>query len=137
MVRSEVIKKRLVKLDECLVVLRRQQGYTFSEFVGDPERYGSAERFLQLAIEILNDIGGHIVADEQLGSVNWASDIPSVLREQGYIDGALEKRWIEMIGFRNVLVHAYLEVDRQIVYRVLQEGLNDIEALKGVFAQLL
>ena len=42
-----------------------------------------------------------------------------------------------MIGFRNVLVHAYLEVDRQIVYRVLQEGLNDIEALKGVFAQLL
>ncbi|MCP5445009.1 MAG: DUF86 domain-containing protein [Chromatiaceae bacterium] len=42
-----------------------------------------------------------------------------------------------MIGFRNILVHDYLEVDRSIVHGVLQESLNDITELQRVFAQFL
>ncbi|MGH8578457.1 MAG: HepT-like ribonuclease domain-containing protein [Gammaproteobacteria bacterium] len=33
------------------------------------------------------------------------------------MDQALERRWIRMIDFRNVLVHDYLEVDRCLVHR--------------------
>jgi hypothetical protein len=40
MVRAEVIRKRLNKLDEYLSILRRLQRYTFEEFMADPERYG-------------------------------------------------------------------------------------------------
>jgi len=32
-----------------------------------------------------------------------------------------------MAKFRNVLVHLYLEVDRQRVYQYLQENLDDFE----------
>lgn len=42
-----------------------------------------------------------------------------------------------MIGFRNTLVHEYIEIDRQIVYQVLQDGLADIEMLKQVFVGFL
>jgi len=42
-----------------------------------------------------------------------------------------------MIGFRNTLVHEYIEIDRKIVYQVLQEDLTDIEALIQVFAKFL
>ena len=42
-----------------------------------------------------------------------------------------------MIGFRNVLVHEYLDIDRGIVYDVLQNRLGDIEGLRRVFAQFL
>ena len=42
-----------------------------------------------------------------------------------------------MIGFRNTLVHEYIEIDRKIVYGVLQNGLGDIEELKRIFAQYL
>jgi len=45
--------------------------------------------------------------------------------------------WIRMIGFRNTLVHEYIEIDRKIVYQVLQEDLTDIEALIQVFAKFL
>jgi uncharacterized protein YutE (UPF0331/DUF86 family) len=137
MIKNEVIRKRLNALDEYLSVLHRQQAYSFETFIGDPERYGSAERFLQLSIEILIDIGNHVVADEGLGMVNWHSDIPAILAEHGYIDEPLKDRWTQMIGFRNVLVHAYLEIDRRIVYEILQHRLDDIEALGQVFAELL
>lgn len=42
-----------------------------------------------------------------------------------------------MIGFRNLLVHEYLEIDRRRVYRVLQENLGDLEALGRVFIRFL
>jgi len=38
---------------------------------------------------------------------------------------------------RNTLVHGYMDVDRTIVYEVLQNGLCDIEELKRVFARHL
>lgn len=42
-----------------------------------------------------------------------------------------------MIGFRNVLVHGYVDIDRAVVYDVLQHRLGDLEALRRVFAQFL
>lgn len=88
MVRVEVIRNRLIKLDEYLGILSRLRGYCRSEFVGNPERYGSAERFLQLALEALTDMGSHVIADFNLGVVNWRSDIPVLLEEHGAIDAA-------------------------------------------------
>ncbi len=137
MVKAEVLRKRLNKLDEYLTILRRLRRYTFKEFTADPERYGSAERFLQLAIEALLDLGNHVIADLRLGTVEWYSDIPRVLHEAGYVDAELCKTWTRMIGFRNVLVHDYLDVDHRLVYEVLQERLNDIELLRRIFAQFL
>ncbi len=137
MVRAEVIRRRLEKLDEYLGFLEQMRAYDEREFLADPEHYGSAERFLQLAIEALLDMGSHIIADEGLGSVNQSRDVPRLFREHGYIDEALEERWIRMIGFRNILVHAYLDVDRRQVYRILHEGLSDLRALQRVFAGFL
>ncbi|ABU56883.1 type VII toxin-antitoxin system HepT family RNase toxin [Roseiflexus castenholzii] len=137
MVRPDVIRKRLEKLDEYLAILRQLQRYSCDEFVANPERYGSAKRFLQLAIDSLNDVGNHVVAEAGLGTVDWYSDIPHRLREAGLIDSSQEETWIRMIGLRNILVHDYLKIDRTIVFRVLQENLGDLEGFKQVFAQFL
>jgi len=136
-VKSEVIHKRLAKLDEYLHILKKMKSYSFDEFRDKPEIYGSCERFLQLAIEATLDIGNHLVADLDLGEVNWYRDIPILMEKNGYVNDQLKERWIRMIGFRNTLVHDYLEVDRKIVYEILQNNLNDIMKLKKVFAQFL
>ncbi len=137
MIRPEIVRKRLDRLDAYLRILERLQRYDRDEFLGDPEHYGSAERFLQLSIEAVNDIASHIIADEQLGVINVGRDIPRAFREQGYIDPSLEDKWIRMIGFRNILVHDYLEVDRTLVYEVLQQGLDDFRNLRKVLSGFL
>lgn len=137
MVRAEVVRKRLQKLDEYLAILRGLQRFDEEGFLEDPERYGAAERFLQLAIETVMDLGNHVIAELRLGTVDHYRDIPMVLFQHDYIDDTLKERWIRMIGFRNVLVHDYLDIDRRIVYRVLQEDLEDLEALRRVFGQFL
>lgn len=115
MVRPEVLRKRLLKLDEYLAILHQIRRYSHREFLDNPERYGSAERFLQLAIETLTDLGNHVIAELELGNVDWYSDVPRRLCEAGYIDNQIEQTWVRMIGFRNILVHEYLEIDREIV----------------------
>lgn len=137
MVRAEVIRKRLQKLDEYLAILRGMKSYSLEEFLDDPEHYGSAERFLHLAIEVTIDIGNHIVADLGLGQVNWYSDIAYILEEKKFISEDLREKWIRMVGFRNILVHDYLEVDRSIVYDVLKNHLQDLDELQKVFAAFL
>jgi len=137
LVRAEVIRKRLNKLDEYLTILYRLQEYTLDEFICDPEHYGSAERFLQLGIETITDMGNHVIAELALGVVNSYGDIPVILSKKRYVDASLKEKWIRMIGFRNILVHEYTDIDRGIVHEVLQHGLADLEALKEVFAQFL
>jgi uncharacterized protein YutE (UPF0331/DUF86 family) len=137
MIKVEVLRRRLNKLDEYIGILRRLSRYDLQAFLADPEHYGSAERFLQLAIETLNDMGSHVVVDLQLGMVESYRDIPRILVEHEYISSELGDIWIRMIGFRNILVHDYLEIDRKLVYRVLQENLEDLTTLRRVFARWL
>ena len=137
MVRTESIRKRLRLLDEYRATLYQLQGCTLDEFVSDPKNFGSAERFMQIAIEALIDLGNHVIAEQGLGMVDAYSDIPTILAEHGYITPELSATWIKMIGFRNLLVHDYADIDRAKVYDVLQNRLGDIEALQKVFAQFL
>ena len=137
MLSPEVIRRRLQKVDEYLTILDGLRRYELSEFLANPERYGSAERFLQLAIEALLDVGSHVIAELELGTIETYGDIPRILAENGYVDPELAERWTRMIGFRNILVHEYLDVDRGIVYEVLQHQLGDLRALKQALSQFL
>lgn len=137
MLRPEVIRRRLQRLDEYISILERLRSYTLEEFLAEPERYGSAERFLQLAIEALLDMGSHVIAELGLGSVEAYSDIPKILAREGYIGQELADRWIRMIGMRNILVHEYLDIDRKLVYMALKDHLGDIAALRKAFARFL
>jgi uncharacterized protein YutE (UPF0331/DUF86 family) len=137
MIRNEVLRRRLNKLDEYIAILRQLRQYDLETFLADPEHYGSAERFLQLTIETLNDMGSHVVADLQLGMVENYRDIPQILVAHDHISTDLGETWIQMIGFRNILVHDYLNIDRTLVYTILQDNLEDVLALRRVFAQWL
>ncbi len=83
MVRPEVVRRRLEQLGEDLAILERYRRYDLGAFLADPERYGSAERFLQLAIEATLDMGSHIIADENLGSVEQSRTFPGGFASTG------------------------------------------------------
>ena len=42
-----------------------------------------------------------------------------------------------LAGFRNVLVHEYLEIDRHRVYRALEDDLGDFEKFVRAVSKLL
>jgi uncharacterized protein YutE (UPF0331/DUF86 family) len=53
------------------------------------------------------------------------------------IDRDLSERLKRWMGFRNVLVHLYLEIDHGRVYDAIQEDLGDLEDFAAIIARLL
>lgn len=137
MVKAELIQRRISKLEEFIQYLLQIQQYDYKSFMKKPEIFGSAERFLHMAIESLIDMGNHVIADMNLGEVGYYSDIPLILMNKGYLNEDQKNNFIKMIGFRNTLVHEYIDIDRKIVYDILKNHLEDIKDLEKVFAQFL
>ncbi len=82
-------------------------------------------------------MGNHIIADLELGIIDRSRDIPEIFARKRWIDETMKNTWISMIGFRNILVHDFLEVDRRIVYEILQNRLDDLKQIRDVFVQFL
>ena len=60
-----------------------------------------------------------------------------LLARQKVISKALSVKLAAMAGFRNILVHEYLEIDRHRVYRALTTDLRDFESFIRAVTRLL
>ena len=49
------------------------------------------------------------------------------MKKLDVIDGAFCERLIKIAKFRNRLVHLYWEIERQMVYRIIQDNLDDFK----------
>jgi uncharacterized protein YutE (UPF0331/DUF86 family) len=66
-----------------------------------------------------------------------ASDAFSELAKLGLIERRLAGRLKLAVGFRNVLVHEYIEIDWKIAMQVIRTGIRDLAAFgKAVLAML-
>jgi uncharacterized protein YutE (UPF0331/DUF86 family) len=133
-----VVQTRLAKIREYVALLRRIRRVAGEErFVQDPLIYGNAERYLQLAIQAVLDISNHLVADRQLRLPADSRELFSLLATHKILPAPLAKRLVPMAGFRNILVHEYLEIDRRRVYRALKDDLADFEKFIKAVSRLL
>ncbi|HKL76045.1 MAG TPA: DUF86 domain-containing protein [Halanaerobiales bacterium] len=121
----------------CFKKWGNSKNYNVEEFVKDKMLYGSTERFLHLTIEALIDIGNHIISDKDLGKVDRYRDIPIVLYKNNYLDENMKDIFIKIIGFRNILVHDYLDIDKKRVYEILNENLSDLKLILQKYANFL
>ncbi len=137
MTKPELIRRKLDELDDYLDFLGNAKDKKKELFLKEPQIWASTERFLQMALEVVNDMGSHVIADENAGTVDQYRDIPEIFFEKDWIDAEMKEKWIKMIGFRNILVHGYANVDRSEVYSILLNNLADLKKLQKVFAQFL
>jgi uncharacterized protein YutE (UPF0331/DUF86 family) len=67
------------------------------------------------AIEACVDVAQHICASEGWGPPRDNGDALTLLGAHRVLDGDLATRLRQAVGFRNVLVHEYVQVDDRVV----------------------
>lgn len=127
--RDKILSK-LQRLDQYLVYLKEISKYRKDLFVSDYRVHGLGERYLQLSIEILLDVGKLLVIEFELARPETNHEIFDLLREAKIINLDLHSRLGGIVGFRNILVHEYEKIDKGIVYKNLKSGLRDLAAFK-------
>jgi uncharacterized protein YutE (UPF0331/DUF86 family) len=122
----EVIRRHLAALREALSNLRRHAGRSARELRTDADLRWTVERGLQLCAQNLLDIATHLAAASGLDSPDYATAIDR-LAELAVLSPEFASRLRPIAGFRNVLVHGYLQVDLDVLERVLREKLQDLD----------
>jgi uncharacterized protein YutE (UPF0331/DUF86 family) len=74
------------------------------------------------------DVASHIVSDERLGEPESNRQLFELLVENGWAPSRMAQPLAQMVGFRNVLVHGYQDVDKAVIRDVLENHLDDLVA---------
>ena len=127
----------MVNPDALASIISNLQGYlkkltilsALSEdaFLKDFTNVESTKHLLQVSVECCLDIAHHIVADEGYRTPTDYYDTFVVLHEIGILPDGFMPTLRQMVSFRNRVVHLYWKVDDAVVYRILQENLDDFE----------
>ena len=125
---KEVIQERLKHLREILANLREISKIPETEFISTYRNYWLGERGLQLAAESAFDIGNHILSGYFQVAAQDYEGVLDLLLEKRVISRDLREKLKGLGGFRNILVHEYISIDRRKVFQELQAGLDDFDA---------
>ncbi len=96
-----------------------------SERRSDPMWLAGVKYHFVTAIEAAVDVAQHICAAEGWGPPTTNGQAIELLGSRGVLGSALSGQMRRAVGFRNVLVHEYVDVDDSVVIARLQ-GLDDL-----------
>jgi uncharacterized protein YutE (UPF0331/DUF86 family) len=121
---APLVAKRLAFIETCVRELRTLA--RLDQLDVDVREARFVEHTLQLAIQAALDVAGHIVSAERLGEPATNQELFLALVRAGWVDAVQSRALRAMAGFRNVLVHGYVEVDRAIVRDLVVHHLDDL-----------
>lgn len=126
----DLIAKKLVLVETCVADLRRLARP--AELARDLREERFVEHTLQIAIQAALDVASHVVSDLRLGEPRTSRELFDLLERAGWVPAPLASTLRDMVGFRNILVHGYDDVDVAIVRDVVEHKLGDLDEFVAV-----
>ncbi|MGI8594321.1 MAG: type VII toxin-antitoxin system HepT family RNase toxin [Solirubrobacteraceae bacterium] len=127
MVDPDRVARRLERLEELLVELERIRDDEPDALRTDRRTTLAALHALQLALQIVLDLGTQLSAERRIPIPDTYREIFPALAQAGTIPSALGESLAQAAALRNVLVHEYLDVDLDEVSSALNR-LDDLRA---------
>jgi uncharacterized protein YutE (UPF0331/DUF86 family) len=122
-----LIRRRLSELLRNVQKLQALRSLPYEEWIESTERIWAVEHGLQISIQIVLDVGNHLLAGLGENDVDDYASVIDRMGSAGILPQEFSKRIRPMAGLRNILVHEYAEVDLKEVHRILQDHLRDFE----------
>ncbi len=126
MVNKSVILRKVSLIRHNLSRLKDKENVSLESLKNDLDIQDIVLHNLQLAIQGCIDIGSHVISDEGWGVAGSLNEIFYILQNKGVIKAEMVEKMISMVGFRNILVHEYENINFDIVYNILHHHLKDI-----------
>ena len=133
---ASVVRRHLLALDQALQTLKKHQGRAVDALLSDREERWVVERGLQLCTQNVLDVATHLAASAGRDVPDYATAIDR-LAELRVLPGEFAARIRPIAGFRNVIVHGYLDVDLEIVHRLLNDRLDDFAEFARLVSRYL
>lgn len=125
-----VVDRHLIALRQAQTALRRHAGTSPQSLRADSDLRWIIERGLHLCAQNALDIASHIASAAGLDPTTYGSSIDCLV-EANVLPSQFGERFRAIAGFRNVLVHGYLDVDLDVIAGLIRESLDDFGEFAG------
>lgn len=125
---DDVILNKAANIERCIERVREEyQGFE-QELLTNFTKQDAILMNIQRACEAAIDMATHVARIRKLGVPQGSRDSFALLEKTGLIDSSSSKKLQSMVGFRNIAVHNYTQLDFKIVEAIINERLNDVLA---------
>jgi len=122
---DDVVMAKLEGLDRCVARIRAKSPDNFEEFASDLDSQEIIALNLERSVQLCVDVALRVLARRNGPRLPGSmADAFRQLQERDTIDEETFRRLISAVGFRNISVHSYTEVDPEIVWSILQNELD-------------
>lgn len=126
MVDERRVRRLLQRVSEDLTYLRARVSSDRQAIRSDPDRLAALKYVFVTAIEGCLDVAQHLCASAGWGPPASNPDAFRLLSRHGVLAAELAESLARAVGFRNVLVHGYVDVDDDRVVAQL-DHVGDLE----------
>lgn len=133
----EVIEQKLESLRRCIQRIESKCPKDVESLRSDTDLQDIIALNLSRAVQLCVDIGAHLVADMDSPPPDSMGQTFDALASSGVIHQTLAAQMKKAVGFRNIAVHNYKEIDWAIVHSIARNHLGDFNHFAKVIASRL
>lgn len=126
---DDVVLNKAATIERCIYRIREE--YVGFEHVLETNftKQDAIVLNIQRACEAALDIATHIIRIKQLGVPQTGREVFALLASHNIISVELSETLQRMIGFRNIAVHDYTNINLAIIRKIITHHLQDLQQL--------
>lgn len=133
----EVIEHKLESLRRCLQRVAEKCPSDPDKLGRDPDLQDIVTLNLSRAVQLCVDLAAHLIAEMDVPPPDTMGQTFDALAQAGVIPEPLAQQLKKAVGFRNIAVHHYEEIDWTIVHGIALHHLSDFSEFAKVIAARL
>lgn len=123
MISQDVILNKKLSIERCVLQIRKYYAQA-ENFRENSLRQDAISANLQRIADLCIDLANHIIKNKKLGLPTSASESFKILADRQIIDQQLSAKLMGMVGFRNILVHQYQQINLDLMIDVIENHLD-------------
>lgn len=131
---DDVVLNKAATIERCLARVREEYG-DGSEIARDVRRQDALVLNLLRACETTIDLAMHAVRTASLGVPQSSRGAFALLADAGRIAPDLAEELQRMVGFRDIAVHRYQDLDLDVLHAIVRQKLDLFEAFVRAMLQ--
>lgn len=135
---DETAAQKITSIQRCVAQARKALAEAGHDFKTSYLFQDAAVLNIVRACETSLDLANMLIREKRLGIPAESRESFTILVREKLIDAGLGKRLEKMVGFRNLAVHRYQDLDLDIVEAVIRKNLDDLltfaQAVRAAFS---